>query len=229
MAFVCRVSAIVPGEGTVVVQGGDADLEFAELSVEILSHALLLRQFHARHVDLDAASAAGSAPVSPDRGTKIFRCAQGRVSGCGTRIDGISMFGVASGRGDIVGVVIGNGGRAFAGTTGIVGGDAADPLFRRNPIEQIGQHLRIANAAFGDPGGSDLRRWLIDARMSLAPDPSPGPTMLAGVPLAISLDAGAACCPSRCRSPLSREGIGRRIGRRSHETGCHGQRPLTGR
>ena len=65
---------------------------------------------------------------------------------------------MASGRGDTVGAVIDNGGVAFAGTAGIVRGDDADPLFRRNPIEQIGQYLRIANVAFGHRDGSDLRR-----------------------------------------------------------------------
>ena len=64
-------------------------------------------------------------------------------------------------------------------------------LVRRDLVEQIGQHRRITDVAPGDLDGADLEGFLVNPKMDLAPDPPLGPTMLARVPLAFTLDLDA--------------------------------------
>lgn len=71
---------------------------------------------------------------------------------------------------------------AFSGATGPVGSDAADLLVRRDRVERIRQHRRIADVASGDLDSPNLKRFLIDSELDLAADPPLGTTMLAGVP-----------------------------------------------
>ena len=47
------------------------------------------------------------------------------------------------------------------------------------------------STAFYELGCTDFQGFLVDANVNLAPGPAFGPTMLAGVPLAFELDAGA--------------------------------------
>jgi hypothetical protein len=49
------------------------------------------------------------------------------------------------------------------------GRNAADFLIGRYLVEQVGQHVRIANAAARDLNGPYLQRFLVNADMDLAP------------------------------------------------------------
>lgn len=59
------------------VQGGDADLEFSDMTVEVPCHEPLIQQFSAAHLRLDAAPAVIADPSSTERAVQIFRDPQG--------------------------------------------------------------------------------------------------------------------------------------------------------
>ena len=123
-------------ERGISVQDGDADLEFSDLTVEVPRHEPLAQQFHAVHLCFDGAPAVVSAPSSPERAAEVFRRAKGLVSGHGSGGEGLPRFGVLAGRNDGLGTAVSDGIVAFAGVPGTVGGDAADPLGRRDLFEQ---------------------------------------------------------------------------------------------
>lgn len=89
---------------------------------------------------------------------------------------------------DRCGPTRGDGVVALAGVESAVGGDSGDLLFGRDLVEQFGQHRGVANVAGGELSGPDLQCFLIDSDVDLAPDAPFGATMLAGVPLAFTLD-----------------------------------------
>lgn len=82
---------------------------------------------------------------------------------------------------------------------GTVGCDAANLLVRRDLVEQVGQHRRIANMASGDLDGPNFPRLFVDSGMDLPPralsamgpgtmaSPPLWTAMFAGVPLAFAL------------------------------------------
>lgn len=80
---------------------------------------------------------------------------------------------------------------ALAGVEGAVGSDGGDVLVGRDLAQQFGQHWRIADIAGRELGRADFQRFLIDADVDLAPDPTFSAAMLAGVPLAFALDLDA--------------------------------------
>ena len=110
-----------------------------------------------------------------------------------------------------MGIAVGNGVMAFARIVGTISGDAADLLIRRNLAEQVGQDRRITDVVPCDFDGSNLQRFFIDSCVYLASDAPFGTAMLAGVPLAftLDLDAGAIRCPAGHCAAMSREGIRR--------------------
>ncbi len=67
-------------ERGVVVQDGDADLEFGNLTVEVPCHEALAQKFHTMQLRLDATPAEVPSPSSPKRPTKVFGGTQGVVS-----------------------------------------------------------------------------------------------------------------------------------------------------
>ena len=73
------------------------------------------------------------------------------------------------------------------------GGDAAKVLVRRDMVEQVWQHRRIADPAARYLNGAYLQRFLIDTNKYRAPQSAFGPAVLAYVPLtfAFSFDACA--------------------------------------
>lgn len=77
---------------------------------------------------------------------------------------------------------------AFAGKIGSVRGHRTDLLVRRDLLEKLGQHERATNAAAGDFDGPNFQRLLIDPEVGLAPKTAFGATVLAGMPLAFTLD-----------------------------------------
>ena len=83
---------------------------------------------------------------------------------------------------------IGNSVMAFACVVGTACRDAADLLFRRDLIEEVGQHRCITDMAPGDLDSVDLQCFLINSEMDLAPDTPLRTAMFAGVPFAFSLD-----------------------------------------
>jgi len=68
-----------------------------------------------------------------------------------------------------------NGVMAFARVVSTIGGDAAEVLVRRDLVEQVWQHRRIANPAARDLNDAYLQRFLIDTNMYLAPQSAFGP------------------------------------------------------
>ena len=62
------------------VQDGVANLELGDLTMEVACGQPLAQQFHAVHLCLGPASAAISAPSSPDGSTDTLRCVQDFVS-----------------------------------------------------------------------------------------------------------------------------------------------------
>ena len=87
-----------------------------------------------------------------------------------------------------MGAAIRDGIVALTGILGPVCGNAGDFFVRRDLAEQIRQDRCLADGASGDLDGADRQRFLIDPKMTLAPDPPLGTAMLAGVPLAFALD-----------------------------------------
>lgn len=88
-----------------------------------------------------------------------------------------------------MGAAIRDGIVALTGSLGPVCGNAGDFFVRRDLAEQIGQDRCLADLASGDLDGADRQRFLIDPKMTLAPDPPFGTAMLASLPLAFALDA----------------------------------------
>lgn len=61
----------------------------------------------------------------------------------------------------------------------------------RGLVEQIGQQGRVTDAASSELDDPDPQRLLVDPKLDLAPDRSFGATMLACMPVALDLEAGA--------------------------------------
>ena len=83
------------------------------------------------HLRLDAAPAVVAAPSEPERTAKVFRGAQGFVSGHGDSGDGLSRLRVLAGRDNSMGAAVGNGVVAFACVVGKASGCADRPQLRR--------------------------------------------------------------------------------------------------
>ena len=97
---------------------------------------------------------------------------------------------------------VGDGVMAFPGVIRAICRDAADLLILRDLVEQIGQHRRIADMAAGDLDGPDLQRLRVDPKVDLAPDPSFGAAMLAGMSLTFALDFDARAVDQQVQWPL---------------------------
>lgn len=54
------------------VEDGCTDLDLSDLAIEVAGHHALTNQFDAVHLRLDAAPAVVSAPLSPERPSKVF-------------------------------------------------------------------------------------------------------------------------------------------------------------
>ncbi len=82
---------------------------------------------------------------------------------------------------------------ALARVVGSVGSDAGDLLVGRDLVKQLRQHGRIPDVAAGDLDSPDLKRFLINPKMDLAPDAALCTAVLACIPLpfALDLDTGA--------------------------------------
>lgn len=80
---------------------------------------------------------------------------------------------------------------AFAGVEFAIGCDAGDLLLWRDLGEQFGQHGCVADVAAGKLRRPDFQRLLVDLDVHLPPDAPFGTAMLAGVPLAFTLDLDA--------------------------------------
>ena len=61
-------------------------------------------------------------------------------------------------------------------------------LIRRDLVEQLGQHGRVAHVAGGELGSPDFQGLLVNSDVDLAPDPPFRATVLARIPLAFALD-----------------------------------------
>lgn len=92
-------------ERCAVVQHGDADLGFADLTMEFLSHASLAQQFQEFHPPINVASAVICAP-SLDRSAEVFRCLQRLVSRHSSGGDGLLRFLVPAGLDDCMCAVL---------------------------------------------------------------------------------------------------------------------------
>lgn len=97
---------------------------------------------------------------------------------------------------------LGTGIVAFARGTGAIGGDAADLLTLGDLAEKVGQDRRGADMAFSDLDGPDRQRLLVDAEVDLKPDAPLRAAMLAGVPLAFTLDLDARAIDQPVQRPL---------------------------
>ena len=77
---------------------------------------------------------------------------------------------------------------AFSGVEGAISGDAGNLLIRRDLVEQLGQHGRIAHITGGEFGGPDLPCFLVNTDMDLAPDTALRAAMLAGAPFTFTFE-----------------------------------------
>ena len=78
---------------------------------------------------------------------------------------------------------------AFTGIESTICSDASDGFVRRDLVEQIRQHRGSTGMTPSDLDGLNLQSLLIDPKISLVPDPPPGPVilpMLACVSLALT-------------------------------------------
>jgi hypothetical protein len=91
-------------------------------------------------------------------------------------------------RDDRRGSTINDGIVAFARVVGAIGSHTINLLIARDLVQQMRQHRCIPGVAAGDLDGSDFQRLLVDTDVDLAPDASAWAAMLAGVPLACTLD-----------------------------------------
>lgn len=82
---------------------------------------------------------------------------------------------------------------AFARVVSTIGSDAAKVLVRRDLVEQVWQHGRIADPAARYLNCTYFQYFLIDANMYLSPEAAFCPAMLARIPLTfiLCLDACA--------------------------------------
>lgn len=103
----------------------------------------------------------------------------------------------------------------FTGIESTICSDASDGLVRRDLVKQIRQHRGITGMTPSDLDGLNLQSLLIDPKISLVPDPPPGPVilpMLACVPLALTPDLDAVLSIIRCSGPLGlRYGLSKAI------------------
>ena len=145
------------------------------------------------HLGLDATSAMVATPLPPDLPAQAFRCAKGLIAGNGARAVGLPELGILAGRYDGIGPAVGDGVATLARIIGPVCGDVADLLIGGYLAEQLRQNGRIADIAAGELDRPDFQCFLIDLEVNLAPDAAFGAAMLAGVPLAftLNLDPGA--------------------------------------
>lgn len=90
-----------------------------------------------------------------------------------------------------MGTALGDCVMAFPRIVGAVCRDAADLLVRRDLVEQIRQHRRVADVAPGDLDRPNLQCSLVNPEVDLAPDAAFRATVLACVPLAFALNLDA--------------------------------------
>ena len=90
---------------------------------------------------------------------------------------------------------------AFARIVGPVGSHAAKLLIGRDLAEQVGQHRGVANTTAGDFDRTDLKRFLINSYMYLAPKTPFGSTMLACVSLPFTLSFDARTVDQKVQRP----------------------------
>lgn len=87
---------------------------------------------------------------------------------------------------------------AFASVVSAICRDAADRRAFRDLAQEVRQDRRITNVAPGDLDGTDLQCLLVNSDM----DPPPGPAVLAGEPLAFSLDLDPGAVDQQVQRPL---------------------------
>ena len=109
-----------------------------------------------------------AAPSSPDGLAEAFGCALNFISGERPGAVGRPGFGVLARRDDGDRATLGDGLVALAGVEGAISGDAGDLLLGREPVEQLGQHGRVAHIAGGELGSPDLRRLRVNSKLDLA-------------------------------------------------------------
>lgn len=82
---------------------------------------------------------------------------------------------------------------ALSGVIGAVGDDPTDHRIRRDLVQQLWQYGRVTNVAARDLDRPDLKRFLVDPDMYLAPDTPFRTAVLAGIPFAFTfgLDTSA--------------------------------------
>lgn len=182
-----------------------------DLTVEVSGGQELPQELDAVHLGLGAASEVIAAPSSPDRPANTLHCPQDFVpsdGSCGVRLAWFGVVAVWDDRGSSTG---GDGVLTLAGIENPAGSDAGDLPHRRYLVKQFGQHRGVADLAGGELRRPDFQRLLVDPDVDLPPDAPLGTAMLAGVPLAVTLDldAGAVHCPAGHCKAMSREGISR--------------------
>jgi hypothetical protein len=134
-------------ERRIAVEYGDTYLDLGDLTIEFPRHEPLVQKCYTVHPCLDAASAVVSAPSSPKRPAQVFRRALGLVSRRGSCGDGLPRLRVLAGRDNGMGAAVCNGVVAFACVVGTVGGDAADPLVRRDLTEKVPQGASLRSVS----------------------------------------------------------------------------------
>lgn len=83
-----------------------------------------------------------------------------------------------------------------------VGGDAGDLLIRRDLVEQLGQHGRVAHITGGELRCPDFQRLLVNSDVDLAPDAALRATVLAGVPFTFAFDLDPGAVDQQVQRPL---------------------------
>ena len=138
------------------VQDGVTDVELGNLTVEVPSGQTLAQHFHTLHLGFDAASAVIAGPSLPDRPAEAFGCAQGLVTRDRSGSVRLPRFTVFPSRYDCRWAAGDNCVVTLPGVEGTVGGDAGDLLIRRDLVEQLGQHGRVAHIVCVELGSSNF-------------------------------------------------------------------------
>jgi len=175
-------------EGGEPVQDGHANLKLCDLTVEVPGRQALTQQLDAVHLGLGAASAVIAAPSSPDGPPDTLRRAQDFVAGDSPTGVGFPRLGVLARRDYCGGTSGSDGVVALAGVESAIGGDGCDLLLGRDLVQQLGQHRGISHVAGRELGCTDFQGFLVDPDVDLAPDAPFRAAVLAGVPLALTLD-----------------------------------------
>lgn len=183
------------------VEDSDANLELGGLTVEVAGNEFLAEQLHAVHLGLDAAPPMVAGPFSPERPAEALDGAQRFVPRSLARAVFPPRLSIAARWDDRVGATDGDGVATGAVIIGAARGHRGNRFTLRDLRQQAGHYGRVTDATLGDLDRANLQRRFINREVNLAPNTSPGPAMLAGIPFAFASNLDARAVYERVQRP----------------------------